>query len=283
MSGRATWSGAISFGLVTIPVKLFGATRSEDVSFRLIHAECGTPVERRWWCPYDEEEVAYKSLVKGYEYMKGQFVLFSDQDLENLPVRSKHSIDITAFVPEAEMDPLYFERTYYLAPDTRGEKPYALLMSVLEQEKLLGIATITIRKKQQLCAVRPHAGALLLETLFYPDEVDLEHGVDLSDTTIEKTDMTLATQLVETLTRPFDPADYEDEYRKAVLAMVDAKLEGKEVETPPEREATVIDLREALQRSLRRTGKTSKAGGTGRTRKAPARSRRRKSQTSKAS
>jgi DNA end-binding protein Ku len=156
------------------------------------------------------------------------------------------------------MDPLYFERTYYLAPDTRGEKPYALLMSVLEQEKLLGIATITIRKKQQLCAVRPHAGALLLETLFYPDEVDLEHGVDLSDTRIEKTDLTLATQLVETLTRPFDPADYEDDYRKAVLAMVDAKLEGKEVETPPERETSVIDLREALQRSLNRTGRASK-------------------------
>ncbi|HET7603466.1 MAG TPA: Ku protein, partial [Gemmatimonadales bacterium] len=265
----------ISFGLVTIPVKLFGATRSEDVSFRLIHAECGTPVERRWWCPYDEEEVAYKSLVKGYEYMKGQFVLFSDQDLDNLPVRSKHSIDITAFVPEAEMDPLYFERTYYLAPDTRGEKPYALLMSVLEQEKLLGIATITIRKKQQLCAVRPHAGALLLETLFYPDEVDLEHGVDLSDTTIEKTDMTLATQLVETLTRPFDPADYGDDYRKAVLAMVDAKLEGKEVETPPEREASVIDLREALQRSLDKTGKASRASKASR-RTAPARRRTRR-------
>jgi DNA end-binding protein Ku len=106
--------------------------------------------------------------------------------------------------------------------------------------------------------VRPHAGALLLETLFYPDEVDLEHGVDLSDTRIEKTDMTLATQLVETLTRPFDPADYEDDYRKAVLAMVEAKLEGKEVETPPERETSVIDLREALQRSLNRTGRASK-------------------------
>jgi DNA end-binding protein Ku len=238
-------------------------------------------VERRWWCPYDEEEVAFKSLVKGYEYMKGQFVLFSDQDLENLPVRSKHSIDITAFIAEAEMDPLYFERTYYLAPDTRGEKPYALLMSVLERERLLGIATITIRKKQQLCAVRPHGGALLLETLFYPDEVDLEHGVDLSDTRIEKTDITLATQLVETLTRPFDPSDYGDEYRKAVLAMVDAKLEGKEVEAPPEREATVIDLREALQRSLKTgttgtTGTTGRAGKTGRAKRASRTSRTRK-------
>ncbi len=280
MSGRATWSGAISFGLVTIPVKLFGATRSEDVSFRLIHAECGTPVERRWWCPYDEEEVAYKSLVKGYEYMKGQFVLFSDKELDSLPVRSRHTIDIRAFVAESEMDPLYFERTYYLAPDTRGEKPYALLLSVLEQKQLLGIATITIRKKQQLCAVRPHAGALLLETLFYPDEVDLEHGVDLSDSSVAKADIALATQLVEMLTRPFDPAEYEDEYRKAVLAMVEAKLEGKEVAAPPEREATVIDLREALKRSLKssRTGRTGKAGR----RAVPARSRRRKTPASKA-
>ena len=280
MSGRATWSGAISFGLVTIPVKLFGATRSEDVSFRLIHADCGTPVERRWWCPYDEEEVEYTSLVRGYEYLKGQFVLFSDKELDSLPVRSRHTIDISAFVAESEMDPLYFERTYYLAPDTRGEKPYALLLSVLEQEQLLGMATITIRKKQQLCAVRPHAGALLLETLFYPDEVDLEHGVDLSNTRVEKTDMMLATQLVATLTRRFDAAEYEDEYRKAVLAMVEAKLEGKEVAAPPEREATVIDLREALKKSLK-TGRAGRAGRTGR-RGEPARSRRRKTPASKA-
>lgn len=277
MSGRATWSGAISFGLVTIPVKLFGATRSEDVSFRLIHADCGTPVERRWWCPYDEEEVQYTSLVRGYEYLKGQFVLFSDKELDSLPVRSRHTIDISAFVAESEMDPLYFERTYYLAPDTRGEKPYALLLSVLQQEQLLGIATITIRKKQQLCAVRPHAGALLLETLYYPDEVDLEHGVDLSDASVAKADIALATQLVEMLTRPFDPAEYEDEYRKAVLAIVEAKLEGKEVAAPLEREATVIDLREALKKSL----KTGRAGRTGR-RGEPARSRRRKTPASKA-
>lgn len=277
MSGRATWSGAISFGLVTIPVKLFGATRSEDVSFRLIHADCGTPVERRWWCPYDEEEVQYTSLVRGYEYLKGQFVLFSDKELDSLPVRSRHTIDISAFVAESEMDPLYFERTYYLAPDTRGEKPYALLLSVLEQKQLLGIATITIRKKQQLCAVRPHAGALLLETLYYPDEVDLEHGVDLSGTSVAKADIALATQLVEMLTRPFDPAEYEDEYRKAVLAIVEAKLEGKEVAAPLEREATVIDLREALKKSL----KTGRAGRTGR-RGEPARSRRRKTPASKA-
>lgn len=272
MPSRATWSGAISFGLVTIPVKLFGATRSEDIAFRLIHEECGTPVERRWWCPYDEEEVAYSDLVRGYEYQKGQFVLFTDEDLDNMPVPSKHSIDISAFVAESEVDPLYFERTYYLAPDTRGEKPYALLLRALAEEKLLGIATITIRKKQQLCAVRPYEKALLLETLFYPAEVDLEHGVDLTDAKVAKPDLTLAKQLIETLKRPFEPGDYEDEYRKAVLARVDAKLEGKEIEVPPERETTVIDLREALARSLKagKTGKTSRAGKTGRAgRKAP--------------
>jgi DNA end-binding protein Ku len=264
MPSRATWSGAISFGLVTIPVKLFGATRSEDIAFRLIHEECGTPVERHWWCPYDEEEVAYSDLVRGYEYQKGQFVLFTDEDLDAMPVPSKHTIDISAFVAESEVDPLYFERTYYLAPDTRGEKPYALLLRALADEKLLGIATITIRNKQQLCAVRPYERALLLETLFYPAEVDLEHGVDLSDTRVAKADLTLARQLIETLVQPFDPKEYKDEYRKAVLAMVDAKLEGKEIESPPEREATVIDLREALARSLK-AGKTRKAGRMGKT------------------
>jgi DNA end-binding protein Ku len=216
-------------------------------------------VERRWWCPYDEEEVEYRELVRGYEYEKGQFAIFSDDDFDALPVRSRHSIDITAFVAEDDVDPLYFERTWYLAPDKRGERAYALLLQALEVEGLLGIATVTLRKKQQLCAVRSHAGALLLETLFYPDEVTLDHGVDLGDVRVSKSDLALAKQLIATLTKPFDPSDYRDEYRDAVLAAVDAKLAGRTVATPPEREPGVIDLREALKKSLGRASKASKA------------------------
>lgn len=276
MADRAIWSGVISFGLVNIPVKLFGATHSEDISFRLIHEACGTPVERHWWCPYDEEEVAWDDLVRGYEYEKGKFVLLTDDDFDKVPITSRHNIEISAFVAESEVDPLYFERTYYLAPDKRGDKPYALLLEALGDESLLGIATITIRKKQQLCAVRPHQGALLLETLYYPNEVDLEHGVDLSGTSVAKQDVKLAKQLIAQLTRPFDPAEYEDEYRTAVMTLIDAKLEGKEVETPPERDTAVIDLREALARSLKQRRRGRRAPGK------PARSRRQKS-SSKAS
>jgi DNA end-binding protein Ku len=262
MADRASWTGIVSVGLVTIPVKLYSATHSEDLSFRLIHAQCGTPVERRWWCPYDEEEVQWDDLVRGYEYERNKYVLLTDQDLETLPVRSRHRIEITAFVPEAEVDPVYFDRTYQLAPDTQGDNSYAVLLQAMEAEGVIGIATITMRKKQQVAAIRAHTGSLLLETMFHPDEVSLQHAADLAPGRIEAQDVKLARDLIHSLTESFDEQEFRDEYRSAALDLIDAKLEGREVETLPAPEPKVIDLREALARSLAARGGGRRVGGS---------------------
>jgi DNA end-binding protein Ku len=245
------WSGAISFGMVNIPVKLFSATSAKDVSFNLIHATCGTRVQQKRWCPTDEVEVPWEEIVRGYEYAKGQYVTLTDEDFEQLPLPSKHTIDITAFVKSSEIDPVYYERSYYLEPDAKNEKAYALLLRALEEKSLTGIATITMRKKEQLCSIRSQEGTLMLETLYYPDEVQLEREVDLSKVKIDNRELDMAFALIDLLKKPFDPAEYKDHYREALAEVIDAKLEGKEVVTsPPPRDTKVIDLADALARSV---------------------------------
>src|SRR5829696_3639715 len=150
---RAIWSGSISFGMVSIPVKLFGATESKDISFNLLHSTCGTRLKQVRWCPTDEVEVPWNETARGYEYAKGQYVVLTDEDFEKLPLPSKHTIEISAFVAEQEIDPVFYEKSYYLAPDERAEKPYALLFQALEEKKLAAVAAITIRKKEQLCVL----------------------------------------------------------------------------------------------------------------------------------
>lgn len=251
MGRRAMWSGAISFGMVNIPVKLFSATSAKDVSFNLIHATCGTRVQQKRWCPTDEVEVPWEEIVRGYEYAKGQYVTLTDEDFEQLPLPSKHTIDITAFVKSSEIDPVYYERSYYLEPDAKNEKAYALLLRALEEKSLTGIATITMRKKEQLCSIRSQEGTLMLETLYYPDEVQLERDVDLSKVKIDNRELDMAFALIDLLKKPFDPAEYKDHYREALAEVIDAKLEGKEVVTsPPPRDTKVIDLADALARSV---------------------------------
>ena len=251
MGRRAMWSGAISFGMVNIPVKLFSATSAKDVSFNLIHSTCGTRVQQKRWCPTDEVEVPWEEIVRGYEYAKGQYVTLTDEDFEQLPLPSKHTIDITAFVQSTEIDPVYYERSYYLEPDAKNEKAYALLLRALEERSLTGIATITMRKKEQLCSIRGQEGTLMLETLYYPDEVQLEREVDLSKVKIDNRELDMAFALIDLLKKPFDPAEYKDHYREALAEVIDAKLEGKEVVTsPPPRDTKVIDLADALARSV---------------------------------
>jgi DNA end-binding protein Ku len=163
---KAIWSGSISFGMVTIPVKLYGATESKDIAFHLLHAKDGTRLQEKRWCPTDDAEVPWSETVRGYEYVKGQYVILTDKDFERLPLPSKQIIDLSAFVEEREIDPVFYERSYYLEPGERAEKPYALLFRALAEKKLSAVATITIRKKEQLCVLRPHEGAIMLETLY---------------------------------------------------------------------------------------------------------------------
>jgi DNA end-binding protein Ku len=270
---RAIWSGSISFGMVSIPVKLYGATESKDISFHLLHATCGTRLKQLRWCPTDEVEVPWSDTVRGYEYAKDQYVTLTDQDFEQLPLPSRHTIDLSAFVKEAEIDPVYYEKSYYLAPDERAEKPYALLLQAMEKKGLTALATITIRKKEQLCAIRPKDGAIVLETLYYPDEVRRPE-VDVEGTKVSERELDMAFTLIELLRKPFEPEEYHDHYREALAQLIDAKLEGRDVvKAPPARETKVIDLADALRRSVEAAKKGGKARPAS---KAPARRRTRR-------
>lgn len=248
---RAIWSGSIGFGMVSIPVKLYGATESKDISFNLLHATCGTRLKQLRWCPTDEQEVPWSETVRGYEYAKDQYVTLTDEDFEKLPLPSKHTIELTAFVKEDEIDPVYYEKSYHLAPDQRGEKAYALLIRTLEKKGLTALATITIRKKEQLCALRPKEGGLMLETLYYPDEIRARPEMDLEKVKITDRELEMAFALIDLLRKPFEPEEYKDHYREALTQVIDAKLEGREVvESPEPKESKVIDLADALRKSV---------------------------------
>lgn len=257
---RAIWSGTVSFGMVTIPVKLYGATESKDVSFNLLHATCGTRLKQVRWCPLDEVEVPWGETARGYQYAKGRYVMLTEEDFENLPLSSTHTIEISAFVAEREIDPVFYERSYYLAPDERAEKPYALLLQALEEKKLAAVAAITIRKKEQLCVLRPRTGMLMLETLYYPDEIRAQPELETKGATVTGRELEMAFTLIELLRKPFDPEEYKDHYREALEAVIEAKLEGKEVVSSPQvGEPKVIDLADALRRSVEAAKKGSKA------------------------
>jgi DNA end-binding protein Ku len=273
---RAIWSGSISFGMVTIPVKLFGATASRDIRFHLVHATCGTKLEQRRWCPKDEVEVPWNETARAYEYTKGRYVILTDEDFERLPLPSKHTIELSAFVEEREIDPIFYERTYYLEPDEGGRKPYALLLKALEKKGLSAVATIAIRNKEQLCVLRSHEGTVMLETLYYPDEIRLERNVDLSDVKVSDRELEMAFTLIDIFRKPFDPTEYQDHYREALAQLIEAKLEGKQVvEEPQTREAKVFDLADALRRSVEAAKKGAKAKPAARAPARAARTRRR--------
>ena len=280
---RAIWSGSISFGMVSIPVKLYGATESKDIRFHLLHAKDGTRLKQIRWCPTDEAEVPWNETARGYEYAKGKYVVLTDEDFQKLPLPSRHTIDISAFVKEAEIDPVYFEKSYYLEPGERATKPYALLLKALEEKELTAIATITMRNKEQLCAIRARNGVIMLETLYYPDEVRKDTGVDLGEVRVNDKELDMAFTLIELLRKPFEPEEYHDHYREALEQLIEAKLEGKEVVTSPEAEQTkVIDLADALRRSVEAARKGGKERAAART-KATRRERRPARRTRKVS
>ena len=275
---RAIWSGSISFGMVSIPVKLYGATESKDISFHLLHATCGTRLKQVRWCPTDEVEVPWSETVRGYEYAKDQYVTLTEEDFEQLPLPSKHTIDLSAFV-EAIGDRSGLLRAELLPGAGRaGREAYALLLKALEKKELTALATITIRKKEQLCALRPQDGVLMLETLYYPDEIRAAREEDLRATRISEREMDMAFALIDLLQKPFDPEEYKDHYREALEQLIEAKLEGREVVTAPAaKETKVIDLADALRRSVEAAKKGKpKAAARSRASRPPARRRARK-------
>jgi len=249
--------------MVSIPVKLYTATESHDVSFRQLAEEDLKPIKYLRWSPTLDREVQFSEIKKGYEYAKDQFVILEDEDFENLPVPSKHTIAITQFVAQSEIDPVFFEKPYYLDPDEAGTKPYTLLLRAMEEKGLIAIGKLAMRQKEQLVAIRPHEGHLTVEMLLYPDEVRPFEGIDVSDVKVSQAEMKMAFALIDMLHEPFDPTAFSDEYRDVLMNMITTKLEGGEVVTssPEEAPAQTVDLMAALRASIEAT-KSRKAGAS---------------------
>jgi DNA end-binding protein Ku len=264
---RPIWKGAITFGMISIPVKLFGATESKDIAFNNLHKTCKSRLKQKRWCPVDDREVFQDELVKGYEYTKDQYVEITDEDLEALPVPSKHTIELTSFVKQAQIDPVYFERTYYLEPDQIGAKPYALLLKALREKQVSAVAKIALRNRESLCVLRASDHDLLmLETLYYPDEIRTADLAPTPEVAVSQPELAMALTLVEMLEEPFDPKKYRDEYRVALLDMIEAKRSGQEVVPTPESPLPkTVDLMAALKASLEaaKRSKTSAPGING--------------------
>ncbi len=254
MPARAISSATISFGLVTIPIKLYSASKPKaGVSFHLLHAPCGTRLRQQYFCPTDNEIVGRDQIVKGYELARGRYVTFTDEELRALEERATGSVDIVEFVPLAHIDPIYFDRAYYLGPDKGGERPYALLSRAMEETAKAALARYAARGKQYLVLVRPFDAGLVMQQLFYADEIRPFSEVPKGEPEVRESELSLAKQLVGQITvDAFHPEAFADEVRGRMLEAVRKKLEGEEItvaraEAP---RAQIIDLMEALKASL---------------------------------
>ena len=254
---RSMWKGAIQFGLVTIPVKLYLATESRaGVSFNMLHAEDLSRIQMKVWCPEDEEIIERSETVKGYEYAPSKYVVIDDTDLEKLPLKTVRSIEIEQFVDstEAETNTKFVKQAYYIEPDRVGRKAFQLLKEVLQDKGLTAICKIVIRDREALAALDPFENTMLLSTLYWPDEIRALSELDLpeEEPEIKPAEKKMAAQLIEAMTGEFDPAQYRDEYREALMQVIESKIEGREtveVEAPSE-PTKLVDLMAALQASV---------------------------------
>ena len=254
---RSMWKGAIQFGLVTIPVKLYVATESRaGVSFHMLHEPDKSRIQMKIWCPEDEEIISRSDTVKGYEYAPDKYVVITDEDLEKLPLKTVRSIEIEQFVErtEAESQTKFIKQAYYIEPDRVGRKAFALLKEVLQDKGLTAICKFVIRDREVLAAMDPFENTMLLSTLYWPDEVRALGELDLPDEEpeIKPAEKKMAAQLIEAMTGEFDPANYRDEYREALMQVIESKIEGREtVEVEaPEEPTKLVDLMAALQASV---------------------------------
>ena len=265
---RTTWNGSLSFGLVSIPVGLAPATkpaaRQSDVSFRLLHRECSTPIKQKRWCPTHDREVTQDEIVRGFEVTKGQFLIVEDADLEALErVDDSRSIEITRFVREGDVDPIFFDRTYFLVPAAAPaqRRPYVLLLEAMRETETAALGRFVRAGRESLCLVRAKGDALALETLFLVEDVHSQAEISeaVEDTTVKKSELELARQVIESLAGDFEPESLTSEYRRDLRELLEAKVRGEEIAVPePEEEvAPVVDLMAALKASVAAAQKRS--------------------------
>ncbi len=275
---RAIWKGAVSFGLVNVPVRLFAATEENDIRFHQVHREDGGRIRYKRTCSICNEEVAFDEIAKGYETSDGQLVILTDEDLNQLPVATSHEIDVVEFVPSNQVDPILFAKTYYLEPDAKAAKPYALLREALIETERMAIVKVALRQKETLAVLRVRDKAILLQTMLWPDEIRKpDFAVLDADVELRPQELKMASSLVESMASDFEPEGFNDSYREAVIELIDAKLERGESAQLPDtgkkdkagKTSEVVDLLTALQRSVDRargvptddeTDDTAKAG-----------------------
>ena len=250
---RNLWKGAISFGLVHVPVKLYSATEKKDIKFSYLHEKCKTPVRYEKVCPTCETEVPMEEIVKGYEYEKGKYVIMRDEDFESIPLATAKTVEILNFVELKEIDPLFFDKSYYLAPGDGGQKAYELLKNSMQETQKVAVAKVIIRSKESLAALRVYNNIIIMETMFYPEEIrntellpEINYNVKINENEAK-----MASGLIESLTEPFAPEKYRNEYRAALGELIESRITGEEVEVVPRVETgKVVDLMEALEASI---------------------------------
>lgn len=267
---RNIWKGAISFGLVSIPVKLYTAAEAKDIKFNFLHRDCKSPVKYEKVCPVCKVELKTEDLVRGYEYEKGRYVIIEEADLEKIPLSTLKSIEILDFVSIEEIDPVYYVKSYYVVPGDLGAKPYHLLLEAMKKTGRIAVARVVLRQKESLAVLRAVEKTLLMETIYYPDEIRSPHLIPEMNyqVSIHDNELKMAVNLIESLTAKFEPEKYKNNYREALFAVIQAKVKGEEVVTPAQPEQPkVVDLMEALKASIEAARKEKEDKGKKGTRK----------------
>ena len=250
---RAIWRGAISFGMVAIPMKLYIATESKDIGFVQLHSACHSRLKQKRWCPVHDYEVEYADIVRGFEFAKNEYLVMEEDDFASLPLKSTHTIEIVRFVDLKSIDPVHYEKSYYIEPESVGVKPFYLLKKALESTDRVAIAKVALRQKEHLCLVRPYGDGLIMETMYYPDEIRSTVELDFpGEAEVSEAEVQMAVMLIDQLTGEFEPHAYHDEYRGALQQVIEAKFgSGAPVSAAPEApQGKVRDLMEALRASI---------------------------------
>ncbi len=252
---RSMWKGSISFGLVNIPVSLYKATDDHKTSFRSLHEECKHPIQYRKWCPVCNREVETKEIIRGYEYAKGNYIIITDDDIKDLPLPTLRTIEILHFTDQDSIDPIYYEKTYYLGPGEYGGKPYKLLYQAMKETGKIAVAKVAFRTSEHLSVIRLHKNCLVLNIIHYPAEIRSVERVPgigaIAGTEVTENELQMASRLIEEISESFHN-DYQSNYEEALKKLIESKIQNKEVEEPEaERASNVVDLMEALQQSLK--------------------------------
>jgi DNA end-binding protein Ku len=255
------WKGHLTFGLVSLPVKLFSAARSESVSFNQLHKADNSRVKQVLFCQHEDKPVPRNELVKGYEYEKDKYVVIDDEDVKKAAPKTARTMEILEFVKTGEVDPVYMESSYYMAPDEAGEKPYALLFEGLRRTGYVALAKIAMHNREHIVIIRPGANGMILHTMYYADEVRKIEEFRTDTSLIKDKELDLAKTLIDSLAAPFEPEKYQDTYRENLMTMIKAKVEGRQLveAPPPEHLAPVVDIMEALKMSLAQAKKPARS------------------------